>query len=127
MADKLRNYWDNEEENRYCVEMGSGWTWQEFRDEFDKAHAAIKDKDHPVNMIMWFKSSIPPGKDAVSSLEHAGGTQPPNIRHTVIVNASTRFLDILVKNSDRKQGWVGPKIVQTVNDARTYLDELGFD
>jgi len=124
MADKIRIYWDDDDETRFCVESGTGWTWQDFIEHIDQAHDIIAAKEHDANIIMWFKSSIPPGKDATPALEHAGGTQPPNLRHTVIVNASTRFLDILVKNSDRQRGWVGPKIVQTMDDARAYLATL---
>ena len=54
---------------------------------------------------------------------HARGRvdAPPNIRHTVIVNATGSFLESVVTLVDRVQGWVGPKIVPTMEEARDYL------
>lgn len=116
--------WNDDTHTCYRVEMGLGWTWAQFKDAFDQAHAVIAEQEHDVNIIMWFKATIPPGK-AAESLTYAGGTQPPNLRHTVIINeSSTRLLDILVKNEDRKQGWHGPKIVQSLDDALAYLQTL---
>ena len=120
---KIINVWDNPEKTCFRMELGSGWTWQEYIAYIDDAHATIATQDNNVNLIMWFQASIPPG-NAMEALKHSGGTQPPNLRHTVMVNSSTRFLDILIKNTDRKNGWTGPKIVQTLEEARTYLDTL---
>ena len=116
--------WNDDTQTCYRVEMAFGWTWTQFKEAFDQAHAIIAEQAHDVNIIMWFKATIPPGK-AAESLTYAGGTQPPNLRHTVIINeSSTRLLDILVKNEDRKQGWQGPKIVQSLDDALAYLQTL---
>jgi len=124
MVDKFRYYWDNSDESRFVIALGTGWTWQDYVAIIDEIHAIIAKKNHDVNLIMDWQASLPPGKDAMSALKHSGGTQPPNLRHTVMVNKSTRFLDILVKNTDRKEGWVGPKIVQNLDDAREYLETL---
>lgn len=122
--EKFRFIWDNEEETCLLMELGSGWSWKEFVVAVDKAHAMVAEKGYNVNFIMLWKSSLPPGPDAMPSLKHSGGTQPPNLRHTVMVNKSTHFLDIVIKNTDRKNGWEGPKIVRTVEDAREYLATL---
>lgn len=119
----ILSVWDNTEKTCFRMELGSGWSWQQFVEEIDKTHAVIAEQVHDVNLIMWFKTSLPPG-NSVASLKHSGGTQPPNLRHTVMVNSSTRFLDIVIKNTDRKQGWVGPKIVQSLDEARDYLKTL---
>jgi hypothetical protein len=115
--------WDNDEQTCYRFELGFGWTWTQFVEEIDKAHMMIAEKEHDVNLIMWFTAKIPPGNPA-EPFQHAGGTQPPNLRHTVMVNESTRFLDILIRNTDKKHGWVGPKIVRTLEEARAYLQTL---
>lgn len=115
--------WDNEEKTCFRMELGSGWSWEQYIEAVDEAHAIIAEQDHDVNLIMWFQSRLPPG-NAMDALKHSGGTQPPNLRHTVMVNESTRFLDILITNTDRKHGWAGPKIVTTVEDARDYLSTL---
>lgn len=116
--------WDNEEQTVYRMDLGFGWTWKQFIESVDKAHATIDEKEHDVNFIMWYKAKLPPGKEAMESFKHSGGTQPPNLRHTVFINESTRFLDILIKNTDHKHGWQGPKIVQTLEAARAYLQTL---
>lgn len=118
----IQSRWDEKDDNLYLVKCDMGWTWLQFVTASDDAYAMLGKLDHDVNFAMWFKS-LPPG-EAQKHMSHAGGTQPPNIRHTVIINNSTRFLDILVKNADRQQGWVGPKIVTTIEDARAYLSTL---
>ncbi len=124
MAQKFVFAWDDENHTCLRMELGMGWSWGEFIEAIDEAHAMVATKDHDVNLIMLWKASLPPGREAMPALQHAGGTQPPNLRHTVMVNKSTRFLDILIKNTDRREGWVGPKIVQNIDDARKYLGTL---
>ena len=119
----ILSVWDNEEKSTFRMELGSGWTWEYYIEAIDEAHATIAAEDHDVNLIMWFQTRLPPG-NAMEALKHSGGTQPPNLRHTVMVNTSTRFLDILITNTDRKNKWVGPKIVTTLEDARNYLKTL---
>lgn len=124
MPEKFVYRWDDETETCFVMELNSGWTWKEYITAIDEVHALIATKEHDVNLIMDWKASLPPGKDAMPAFKHSGGTQPPNLRHTVMVNKSTRFLDILIANTDRQNGWEGPKIVQNVNDARKYLATL---
>jgi hypothetical protein len=117
--------WDNTEQTCYRMEFGFGWTWTQFIEAIDKVHVIVAEKEYDVNLIMWFKASLPPG-NATESFKHAGGTQPPNLRHTVFVNESTRFLDILINNTDRREGWVGSKIVRNLDDAHAHFHRLSL-
>lgn len=112
--------WDNAEKTVWRVETNPGWTWTQFTQAIDEAYAVIGQLDYRVDFVMYFKASLPPG-DAIGHLTHAGGTQPTNIYRTVMVNNSTRFLDIIVKNADRKEGWEGPDFFTTMEEAREFL------
>lgn len=114
--------WDEQNDNLYIVKSTIGWSWREFVEAVDEAYALLGQLDHDVNFAMWFQS-LPPG-DVSRPMTHAGGTQPANIRHTVIISEVSRFLELVVRKEDRKQGWVGPKIVQSIEEARDYLSTL---
>lgn len=116
----IESRWDNDERTIYTVICRTGWTWEQFKQAIDKSYEIIGKLDYKVDFVMAFLSMLPTG-DVAGYLTHAGGTQPSNIYRTVIVNNSTRFLDIIVKNADRKEGWVGPTIVLTLDEARKFL------
>ena len=119
---RIISEWDNDEKTIWRVETIPGWTWIDFTQAIDAAYEVIAQVDYRVDFVMYFKASLPPG-DAIGHLTHAGGTQPPNIYRTVMVNNSTRFLDIIVKNADRKEGWEGPTFFTSMDEARTFLRE----
>jgi hypothetical protein len=114
--------WDNEEKTVYLVEMaGSDWTWPQFSEKIQEAYKILEEDGRRVHVIMWFKT-IPTSGDAISNLR-MGGIQPKNVRHTVMINNTGRFFEMITQNVVRSRGWVGPKIVSTLEDARAYLIE----
>lgn len=118
----ITHQWDNEEKTVYRVDMDAGdWTWPQFSQKIQEAYKLLEADGRRVHVIMCFNSALPPG-DAISNLR-IGGIQPKNIRHTVMVNGGGRFLEVITSNVARSRGWVGPKIVLTLEEGREYLIE----
>ena len=118
----ITHYWDNEEKTVYLVEMaGSDWMWPHFSEKIQEAYKILEADGRQVHVIMWFKT-IPTSGDAISNLR-MGGIQPKNVRHTVMINNTGRFFEMITQNVVRSRGWVGPKIVPTLEEARDYLIE----
>lgn len=119
--------WDNEEKTLCCVEMRGEWKWQDFTDKITEAYELIARFDYKVNFVFGFYSKMPEGEKALPHLTFAGH-QPPNIRHTVIVNqsglASKLFMQSIISSVDKVNEWNGPKFLDTMEEARAYLKRL---
>lgn len=112
--------WDNPEQTIYCVQMrGSDWIWPQFGAEIDRAYRLIEMTGRTVDFVMAFYDVLPLG-NALGYLSVAG-SQPANVRHTVIVNNASPFLELLVRSVDRARGWEGPQFVDSFEAARAYL------
>lgn len=119
--------WDNEEKTLCSVEMRGEWVWKNFTDKIKESYTMIAEFDHDVNFIFGFYSKLPIGEKALQPLTYAGH-QPSNIRHTVIVNqsglASKLFMQSMVSTVARVNEWNGPKFLDTMEEARAYLQRL---
>ena len=119
--------WDDEEKTLCSVEMRGDWKWQDFSDKIKEAYEDIATLNHDVNFIFGFYSKMPEGEMALPHLTFAGH-QPPNIRHTMIVNqsglASKLFMQSLISSVDKVNEWNGPKFLDTMEEARAYLERL---
>ena len=119
--------WDNDEKTLCSVEMRDTWAWQDFTDKIKEAYDTIAEFDYDVNFIFGFYSSLPKDERALKPLTYAGH-QPPNIRHTVIVNqsgfASKLFMQSMVTTVAKVNEWNGPKFLDTMEEARVYLQRL---
>lgn len=119
--------WDDEAKTLCCVEMRDTWQWQDFSDKIKEVYEMIAQLDHEVNVVFGFYSKLPEGERALPHLTRAGH-QPSNIRHTVIVNqsglASKLFMQSLISTVDKVNEWNGPKFLDTMEDARAYLQRL---
>ncbi len=119
----ISHEWDDEAHTAYRIELaGSDWVWQELSDAVREIYRNLGTVEHRVNLIMWFKDALPPG-NVLAHMRVIGVAQPPNIRHTVFINNSGQFLETLITSFDRANKWTGPRFVQTLAEARTYLAE----
>lgn len=120
-------FWDDDEKTLYCVHMDDKWTWDDFLKAIKESYAMLGELDYQVDFLMGFLSRLPSG-GAIIPLTYAGENQPPNIRHTVILNqsgrATTMFISSLVGAVDAVHDWDGPKFVESMEEAREYLQSL---
>jgi len=118
--------WDDEARTLYRVEMLDEWTWDDFTAVIKEAYEMLGKLTQKVDFIMAFYSPLPEGS-ALQPLAYAG-VQPPNIRHTVMLNqtglGTTLFMSSLIEAVDRVHEWHGPKFVSTLEEARSYLKSL---
>lgn len=114
--------WDDEDHTIYHLNFLGVWTWEEWSIAFRDGYAEMGKASHCVDVIIQIQNAVPYG-NAVPHIKYAGANQPPNARHTVIVNQSGIFLETLVKLIVHNNGWVGPAFVNTVPEAREYLQE----
>lgn len=119
----IKIQWDNSDRTIYLVEMDNDFTWPDFREKVEAAYQTIGVTPHKVDLILCFGQMLPHG-DALTHMKFAGGRQPANIRHSVIVNQTGAFIETVVRRVDRSENWVGPTIVQTIDEARTLLAKL---
>ncbi len=118
----ITHQWDNDEQTVYRVDMdGTDWTWHNFSEKIQEAYKVLEADGRRVHVVMCFNGPLPSG-DAISNLR-MGGIQPKNVRHTVMVNSGGRFLEVITNNVAKQRGWIGPKIVPAMEDAREYLIE----
>ena len=119
-------HWDEEVSDLYHIAMTDKWTWQEFREAIKTSYQMLGALDRNVDIIQAFYSDLPIGS-AIMHFTYAG-EQPSNIRHTVLLNATSMtnnlFVEFIVDTVDRMKHWQGPKFVQTVEEARTYIKGL---
>ncbi len=111
--------WDEEVKSIYIVQCVAPWEWVEFANVIRESFEKLGKLDTPVDLMMAFDDNLPKG-NAMQYLSIAG-QQPPNFRHTVMVNRSGRFLEMIVKTADKARGWEGPAFVKTIDDGREYL------
>ncbi|MEQ8677002.1 MAG: hypothetical protein RLP44_14905 [Aggregatilineales bacterium] len=111
--------WDDIVDYIYIVRCEDTWTWAEFDAAIRTSFAELAESDKTIDFMMCFNDNLPKG-NAIYHLTVAG-KQPPNFRHTVMVNQSGRFLEIVVKSADKARGWEGPTFVKTIEDGRDYL------
>ncbi|MGB7340934.1 MAG: hypothetical protein WBC91_18700 [Phototrophicaceae bacterium] len=118
--------WDNEEHTCYRIEFYEGWSWEDFGTIHKEKYAMLGKLEQHIDLIVLFLGRVPRG----SSMGHlsAGGDQPPNIRHTVMVNATDLTTKIFVKSMIgsivQLHNWVGPHFVDSLEEARLYLAQL---
>ena len=119
-------FWDDEAKTIYCVHMSDKWNWDEFMSAIKESYDSLGKLDSRVDFVMGFFSPLPEGS-ALAPLTYAG-EQPPNIRHTVFVNATgkatTLFISSLIEAVDNMNEWQGPKFVSSMVEAREYLQSL---
>lgn len=126
MTETTRTLWDNEEKTCYRIELLEGWSWLDFSSVHTVSYTMLGKIEHDIDLIVVFSGKVPTG----SSLGHlsAGGNQPPNMRHTVMVNATDMTTKIFVKSmigtTVKLNEWVGPHFVDTLEEARDYLASL---
>ncbi|MAS36539.1 MAG: hypothetical protein CL610_21220 [Anaerolineaceae bacterium] len=119
----ITHQWDDDAATIYRIELaGEDWTWPQFSAAVRQVYDYLGETGRIVHVIMWFQGPLPPG-DALSNLR-AGGMQPSNIRHTVLVNDAGRFLEALIDSVVRVRGWDGPKFVKSLDDARDRVAAL---
>jgi hypothetical protein len=75
---------------------------------------------HEVNIALWFTGKLPEG-NILAQMRVVGGSQPPNLRHTVFINNSGQFLEMLITSFDKANHWEGPGFVDSLEEARVYL------
>jgi hypothetical protein len=121
-------FWDDDAKTIYCVHMHDTWTWDEFTNAVKESYAMLGKLDYRVDFVMGFLSSLPEDGSAMMPLTYAGENQPPNIRHTVMLNATgratTMFMQSIIGAVDAVNEWVGPKFVESMEECRQYLQEL---
>jgi len=126
MAESTRALWDNEEKSCYRIEFLDNWSWQDFSQIHIESYAMLGKVDRRIDLIVVFLGHVPNG----SSMGHlsAGGVQPDNIRHTVMVNATDLTTQLFVKSMIgtvvKLHEWVGPHFVDSIEEARDYLAGL---
>ena len=119
-------FWDDEAKTIYCVHMSDTWVWDDFTNAITETYEFLGKLDYRMDFVMGFFSPLPEGS-ALAPLTYAG-EQPPNIRHTVFVNATgkatTLFIASLIEAVDNVNEWQGPKFVSSMAEARQYLLSL---
>ena len=122
-----KTFWDDEEKTIYCVHMEDEWNWDDFIEAVKKSYEMLGQVEYKVDFVMGFLSPLPAG-GAIIPLTYAGENQPPNIRHTVMLNqtgrATTMFMTSLIGAVDAVHEWEGPKFVESMQEARDYLHSL---
>ncbi len=114
--------WDDEQHTIYHLHLFGEWTWEDWTIAFRQAHAEIGTESHRVDFIIQIQNRIPKG-NAAPHFKYAGREQPPNARHSVLVNQSGIFLELLLKGIIKQHGWDGPKFTETVEEGGEYLLE----
>ncbi|MEL6148057.1 MAG: hypothetical protein AAFV33_07870 [Chloroflexota bacterium] len=114
--------WDNEAQTVYRIEFTDKWDWDTFTSEVLAVYRMIGERDHNVDIIVGFMSPLPKG-DALHNLTYAGSKQPPNLKRTVFINQAGALLTAIVHTIATSRGYDGPKFVESVEEARYYLEE----
>lgn len=121
-----RTMWDEEVEKLYRIEFYDNWTWEEYKEGYTTTYEMLGKLDYKLDLVQGLLSDLPAGS-AILNITVAG-QQPPNIRHTVLLNQTGKthqqFVEYIVGAVKRMKGWTGPKFVDTLGEARAYIREL---
>jgi hypothetical protein len=100
--------WDNETRTIIKYVYQQGWDWQDYQTAIESAARMIGEENHPVNVIMDFRSASMLPAGAITHVQKAlSYPRHPLVRLTAIVGANAfirRIADIGQKLS-RKQSW----------------------
>ena len=119
----ITHQWDEYSDGLYLVKAeGADWEWPDFTATIRAIYHDLAAFGQPVNFALWFNGKLPRG-NILAQMRVVGGDQPANIRHTVFINNSGKFLEMLITSFDRANGWEGPGFVASLDEARTYLAE----
>ncbi|MGB1286953.1 MAG: hypothetical protein ACPG7F_10500 [Aggregatilineales bacterium] len=117
---------DKNDADLYIIEFHKGWTWNDWYPAFADIYKMIAQVDHRVDLVIAFYSLLPAG-NAIPHLKYAGEKQPPNTRHTIMVNRAGAILPLMVQNIVGVMDWEGPTWADDIDHAQRILAQKRID